>query len=617
MTFWAWTIFLLTIGYSIFDGVRRTRGTKDLEGFFAAGRSIPWWAAGLSVMATQLSAITIIGGVGMGHERGLEWVQFYFALPFAMIVLCAWFVPMYRRHPILTAYEFLERRFGPVTRSLTSLTFLVSRCLAFAIVLYAPAVVFSVMTGLGITPTIWVTGVLTTAYTVIGGIGGVVWTDVKQMLLIALGITICLVFLLWDTCHQLGFGGVLSTLGAAGKMNAFEVSNTTWSLLPVRVGVDAPASFWEDKYNVWTGLFGTLFLFLSYFGCDQSQVQSILTSKSIGSSRRALLMSAFAKVPLQLLVLFLGALLYLHHSLGAEPLLYQPQDQVAATTLQGDTRQEFAQVAAQHADAVQRRRDGLRAIAAGDAGEVHFADYRAAVTAAATARASAQSLLGHEPDDRDTNYIFPDYLFRELPKPLLGLMLGAIFAAAISSAAGALSSLTGASMIDFHRRWIAPDADQRTALRHSRIVMACWGLLATAAADWLGGGPLLERVNEIGSWFYGSILGVFVLALCVPRAGGTAASIGLASGLLLVVVEHLTFKFAYLWDNLIGCIGCVVVGGVVAIWVPRRAAAEAPTPAPAEPPPPLGSWRRTYVAVAVAAVCVMLALWFLTARWNR
>ncbi len=154
MNLWAWTIFLLTIGYTIFDGVRRTRGTKDLEGFFAAGRSIPWWAAGLSVMATQLSAITIIGGVGMGHERGLEWVQFYFALPFAMIVLCIWFVPMYRRHPILTAYEYLERRFGPVTRSLTSLAFLTSRCLAFAIVLYAPAVVFSVMADRDITTTI-------------------------------------------------------------------------------------------------------------------------------------------------------------------------------------------------------------------------------------------------------------------------------------------------------------------------------------------------------------------------------------------------------------------------------------------------------------------------------
>ncbi|MEO6595937.1 MAG: sodium:solute symporter [Planctomycetota bacterium] len=619
MTFWAWAIFLLTIGYSIWDGVRRTRGTKDLEGFFAAGRSIPWWAAGLSVMATQLSAITIIGGVGMGHENGLEWVQFYFALPFAMIVLCIWFVPMFRRHPILTAYEFLERRFGPVTRSLTSLMFLVSRCLAFAIVLYAPAVVFSVMTGLSITPTIWITGLLTTTYTVIGGIGGVVWTDVKQMLLIAFGVTVCLVFLLYDTCGQLGFGGVFEALGAAGKMNPVEITNSGWSLLPVAVGTDAPPSFWEDKYNLWTGLFGTLFLFLSYFGCDQSQVQSILTSKSVGASRRALLMSAFAKVPLQLVVLLLGALLYLHHSLGDEPLLFRPMDQEQAAQLVGTAKQDFELIAGQHAEAARQRAEGLRAIAAGTADTTQLAAYHDAVVAAAKARKSAQLLLERDAGDLDTNFIFPRYLFRELPKPLLGLMLGAIFAAAISSAAGALSSLTGASMIDFYRRWLAPATDQRTALRHSRIVMFCWGIAATAAADWLGGGPLLERVNEIGSWFYGSILGVFLLAIFVPRASGTAASAGLLCGFGLVLLEHATFKFAYLWDNLIGCVGCLLVGGVVTVLAPRRPAPETAASAPPvdEPPPPLGSWARTYSTVAVLAIAVMAALWFATVLWNR
>ena len=220
MSFWAWAVFLVATLYTIWDGVRRTVGSKTMEGFFAAGRSIPWWAAGLSVMATQLSAITLIGGVGMGYENGLEWVQFYFALPFAMVVLCIWFVPLFFFFKQKTAYEYLERRFGPVTRSLTSAAFLLSRCLAFAVVLYAPAVVFSVMTGMSVTTTVWVTGILTTAYTVLGGVGGVVWTDVKQMVVIVLGIVVCIGVLLWDTLGQLGAGGVLSALGAAGKLNA-------------------------------------------------------------------------------------------------------------------------------------------------------------------------------------------------------------------------------------------------------------------------------------------------------------------------------------------------------------------------------------------------------------
>jgi Na+/proline symporter len=561
VTFSAWVVFLLVTLYTIWDGVRRSRGARDLEGFFAASRSIPWWAAGLSVMATQLSAITIIGGVGLGYEHGLEWVQFYFALPFAMVILCIWFVPAFRRHPILTAYEYLERRFGPVTRSLTSATFLVSRCLAFAVVLYAPAVVFSVMTGLPIEPTIWITGLLTTAYTVAGGIGGVVWTDVKQMSIIVLGIFTCLGVLLWELVGELSFGGVLSSLGAAGRLNAVEVTNPSWTFAAVGADGDATHSFWKDKYNLWTGLFGTVFLFLSYFGCDQSQVQSILTSRSAGASRRALLVSAFTKVPLQLLVLFLGGLLFLHHALGREKLLFQPGDEVLAQALDADARARYEDASARHAGAVRVRADLLRAIAAGDEDTETSAAYRAAVGEAARARRDARDALG-APDD--SNYVLPDFLFGELPKPLLGLMLAAIFAAAISSAAGALSSLTSATMVDFYRRWVRPHASERAALRTSRIAMTCWGVAATAAAVSLGGGELLERVNEVGSWFYGSILGVFVLALAVPKAGGRAASTGLIAGLLAVFAVHNTMQVAFLWYNLIGCAACVAAGGAVA-----------------------------------------------------
>jgi Na+/proline symporter len=603
----AWIVFLAVTGYTIWDGVRRSRGAKDLEGFFAAGRSIPWWAAGLSVMATQLSAITILSGVGLGYENGPEWVQVYFALPFAMIVLCIWFVPAIRQHPILTAYEFLERRFGPVTRALTSLAFLLSRCLAFAVVLYAPAVVFSVMTGMPIGPTVWVTGLATTAYTVIGGTGGVVWTDVKQMLLIFAGVFVCFVWLAWDTTTQLGVGDAVLALGTANKLDALQVWDPQWTFDPTAGG----NSFWADRYNLWTGLFGTLCLFLSYFGCDQSQVQSVLTSKSADASRSALLMSAFTKVPLQMLVLLLGSLLWLHHSLAKEPLLFQPQEQSLAKELEGPHREQLATATASHQQASERRTRALQALAADTAGA--DAELRESTAAAAAARKAARAAIhasevaaGRRAQDQqpnESNYIFPHFLFHEVPAPLLGLMLAAIFAAAISSAAGALSSLTSATMVDFYRRWLRPDGDDRQTLRRSRIVMAIWGTAATAAATSLGDGPLLERVNEIGSWFYGSILGVFLLALFVPRATELAASTGLVAGLLTVVAGKYLLKVAYLWDNVIGAVGCVGTGLLVAMLAPGPRLTSA---APVEPVS--RAWALTYWKVAALAVLVMIVL---------
>lgn len=584
MNWVAWAVFAAVTLYTIWDGVRRTAGAKTMDAFFAAGRSIPWWAAGLSVMATQLSAITLIGGVGMGYENGLEWVQFYFALPFAMVVLCVWFVPMYRKSPVLTAYEFLERRFSPSTRALTSLAFLLSRCLAFSVVLYAPAVVFSAMTGLDITVTVWVTGLLTTAYTVVGGVGGVVWTDVKQMAIIVLGIAACLATLLVDVAGELGLSGALRALGAAGKLNAVEAHDPVWSYVPALVGESASGSFWADKYNLWNGLFGTFFLFLSYFGCDQSQVQSILTSKSQDASRRALLMSAFTKVPLQLVVLLLGGLLFLHRAAGDEPLLYDPAHEARAASLQGPARERFDAARNEHTEASALRKQLMARVAAGGAdGEAAAAPYRDATKRAAAARKAARDALFD--DERaaakargeefktpgDGNYVFPRFLFSEMPKPVLGLLVAAIFAAAISSAAGALSSLTAATMVDFHRRWLAPTASEQSSLRTSKLVMAGWGVAATAAAVQFGDGPLLEKVNEVGSFFYGSILGVFVLALAVPRAGGAAATAGLLTGLGAIAVVHATMQFAFLWYNLIGCVVCVATGALVSVVAPRRA----------------------------------------------
>jgi uncharacterized sodium:solute symporter family permease YidK len=303
-------------------------------------------------------------------------------------------------------------------------------------------------------------------------------------------------------------------------------------------------------------------------------VQSLLSSKSVDSSRRALLMSAFTKVPLQLLVMLLGGLLFLHHGLGTEPLLFDPEHEAkreARQELPAPQQERLAAAEVAHEQARAQRRAALLEVAAGD--PTATARLQAATLAASNARKEARQVVQPAKDrQKDSNYIFTDYLFREVPKPILGLMIAAIFAAAISSAAGALSSLTSATMIDFYRRWLAPAADDQRAVRTSRFVMAFWGLAATAFAVSLDDGPLLEKVNEIGSFFYGSILGVFLLALFVRTADGRAASVGLVGGLVVTFAVHATMHIAFLWYNLVGAFACVGLGVLSSLVAPQRRA---------------------------------------------
>ena len=560
MSFIDWTVFALFLAYVIWDGIRRSRGTATLEGYFAGGRSIPWWAAGLSVMATQASAITVIGTTGQGHDGGMEFVQTYFGLPFAMVLLCIFMVPLYRKSPILTAYEFLERRYGPETRSLASLIFLVSRCLAFGLVILAPAIVLSQMLGWSIEVTVICVGALTTVYTMIGGVHAVIWTDVKQMLVILGGLLLCLGILLYHVLGQIDFGGALSVLGATGKLGALEVAPESTNFVPRLAGAEGPKSFWEEKYNVWSGLIGGLFLHLSYFGCDQSQVQRILTNPTARESRMALLMSAFAKVPMQLVVLFIGVLLYLFYALGGSPLLFNPSDREAAKTVP-----EIVAIQADYEAVGEIRRElALRLGRGEELTDEEYAAFRAAVQEAASLRVAAREAIHGEQASKkkDTNFIFPHFIFENLPPVLLGLIVAAIFAAAMSSSDSALNSLTAASVVDFYRRWVRPDASEAQSLRMSRFITVFWGVGATTAAIWLGNsGSVVEVINKVGSYFYGPLLGVFALAILMPRAGRRAGFLGLLGGMVSVLVVANTLEVAFLWYNVVGAVGVLAVGG--------------------------------------------------------
>ncbi|MEC7726600.1 MAG: hypothetical protein VYD05_13860 [Planctomycetota bacterium] len=580
-----WLVFFAFLGYVVWDGARRRTKTNDLEGYYAGGRKIPWWAAGLSIMATQASAITVIGTTGQGHDGGMEFVQSYFGLPFAMVLLCIFLVPYFRSRNVLTPYELLEDRFGPASRTLASLIFLCSRCLALGAVIYAPSVALSAVLGVNTMLAVFLIGALTTTYTMLGGVSAVIWTDVKQMAVILVGLVIVFVMLLRDLLPEFGsFQTMLEVAGAADKLGALEVTPAHDGLLPrthaeVAAGEGDP-SFWEEKYNVWAGLFGGLFLHLSYFGCDNSQAQRLLTSPDADQSKKSLLMSAFAKVPMQGFILLIGVLMWLFYATHEQPMLFKP-DHVAKAESPALAPQ-VAQLQARFDDAHDERKAAMLALAARDDRPAESlaatARYQRAVRDLDEVRREARILVGGKVDgdgaprdDKDTNNIFCRYVLDQMPPILLGLIIAAIFAAAMSSIDSVLNALSGATVVDIYRRWVRPDASEAQSLRVGRYVTLFWGVTATfTALFFAGGGSIIEMINRVGSWFYGSLLGIFVMALFFRRAGDLAGALGLCGGMAAVVLVHNTVKVQFLWYNVVGLAGVLVVGGLTALVAKRR-----------------------------------------------
>jgi SSS family transporter len=580
-----WVVFFAFLGYVVWDGARRRSKAGDLEGYYAGGRKIPWWAAGLSIMATQASAITVIGTTGQGHDGGMEFVQSYFGLPFAMVLLCIFLVPYFRSRNVLTPYELLEDRFGPASRTLASLIFLCSRCLALGAVIYAPSVALSAILGVDTMLAVFLIGGLTTAYTMLGGVSAVIWTDVKQMSVILVGLVVVFATLLSDLLPEFGsFSKMLDVAGAADKLGALEVTPAHDGLLPrthadVAAGEGAP-SFWEEKYNVWAGLFGGLFLHLSYFGCDNSQAQRLLTSADADQSKKSLLMSAFAKVPMQAFILLIGVLMWLFYATHEQPMLFKPEHVVKAESPQ--LAPQVAQLQARFDAAHAERKASMLALAArDDRPEESLAAttrYQRAVLDLETIRRQARTLVGGKEDaagaprdDKDTNNIFCRYVLDQMPPVLLGLIIAAIFAAAMSSIDSVLNALSGATVVDLYRRWIRPDATDAQSLRVGRAVTLFWGVTATfTALFFAGGGSIIEMINRVGSWFYGSLLGIFVMALFFRRAGDLAGALGLCGGMAAVVLVHNTVKVQFLWYNVVGLAGVLLVGGLTSLFARRR-----------------------------------------------
>ncbi|MDE0357458.1 MAG: sodium:solute symporter [Gammaproteobacteria bacterium] len=554
-----WLIVVAYVTYVLVDGVRRARGTTEVEGYFLANRSLPWWAVGLSVMATQLSAVTMIGTTGQGATDGLRFVQFYFGLPLAMVLLGVTLVPFLRGAGVFTAYEYLERRFGPRTRALTAFLFLLSRGMSCGVIIAAPAVVFSAVFGWPLLWCVALIGVPTVAYTMLGGIQAVTWADVKQMVLIVVALLAVVVVLV--VRMPVSPGEALHIAGATGRLRVFDFSFTV-----------------TETYTFWSGLIGGTFLMLSYFGTDQSQVQRYLAAKSVGAARTSLLMSAYWKIPLQALVLLVGVMVFVYYQFQPPPLLFNPAHENAVAEVRGT---EYATLQGRYGEALALREDaarraaGLAATADGDAaGQAALDEFRGRETTVQEIRAEALAMAEEVTGEasRDVNYIIPRFVLGELPIGLAGLFIAAIIAAAMSSISSELNSLSTTSIIDFYRRWFRPEASDAHYLAVSKAATAFWGVFACFVALYaVSLGSLIEVVNRFGSFFYGSILGVFLLAM-VPRARAAGAFVGLLVG--MGAVAAVTFgapDVSFLWHNVIGALTVVGVGVVLSLRGAARA----------------------------------------------
>jgi SSS family transporter len=540
-----WLVVVAYIGWVVVDGLRRSKGTDKVDGYFLANRSLPWWAVGLSVMATQMSAVTMVGTTGQGYLTGLRFVQFYFGLPLAMIILSVTVVPFFTRARVYTAYEYLERRFDVRTRSLASFLFLMGRAFSLGVTLAAPAVVMSAILGWTLPVTVLVICLPMIIYTTIGGVQAVAWTDVKQMFVVVGGMLAAVVILLYSILHNVTFGQALQLAGATGRLKAVDFSFDL-----------------NEGYTFWSGMIGGLFLMLAYFGCDQSQVQRYLTAKSIAEARQSLLMSAYVKIPLQLLILTSGVLVFLFYLFHAPPMLFNQayDSQVAASP----RASEYAALRQDFASEFELRRG---AATRGDRAAFLASDSRVR-----SIRARAADIVRQATGDErysDVNYVFPTFITTQLPVGLVGLMIAAIFVAAMSASGGELNALATATIIDFYRRHWVKDAPETHYLRVSRLATVFWGLFACVVAMYAANqGSLIEVVNRYGSIYYGSLLGVFILAILTTRANATGAFWGLIAGMAVVLTIAWTLPIAFLWHNLIGAVVVVVVGLAISFVVP-------------------------------------------------
>jgi solute:Na+ symporter, SSS family len=556
-----WAVLLGTLVGIAAYGVWRTRHVRSLSTYLRGDAAIGWGTIGLSVMATQASAITFLSIPGQGFESGIGFVQNYFGLPLALIIVCAVFLPMYRRLNVFTAYQFLGQRFDEKTRLLGAGLFLVQRGLAAGVTIYAPAIIISTMLGWRLDLVVVFTGLLVLVYTVTGGSEAVALTHRWQVAVIWAGMVTAVIVLLLRLPAGLGLNGAARVAGALGKLQAVD-----FSLDPSR------------RYTVWTGVFGGLFLSLSYFGTDQSQVQRYIAGPSLRNSRLGLMFNAVLKIPMQFVILVLGALLFVFYQFVPPPVFF---NQAEWRRHAQDGR--FRAIEAEYAGAVAQSQSAIRgwleARASDDAARA--ASARAAMVTASdrahAIRAEAKSALAAvdpRAKTKDSDYVFITFILTQLPHGAVGLLLAVMFSAALSSTASELAALGTTTTIDVwrHLRPLAADDEARN-VRVARRFTLLWGAVAVGFALFAGFAEnLIEAINILGSIFYGVLLGLFLVAFFLRGVGGTAVFLAAAAAEALVIAMYFSLNIGYLWYNLIGCAACIVLSLALQAALPPRPA---------------------------------------------
>jgi Na+/proline symporter len=542
-----WTVLAGSLVAVVLYGLWRGRGSDTTQKYLLANRSMPWYAMALSIMATQASAISFISTTGQGYADGMRFVQLYLGLPLAMILVAAFVVPRFHRARVYTAYEYLERRFDSKTRALASIVFLLLRGLSAGVALSAPAIVLTVIFGWPHQATSLVMGLLVVLYTVSGGIAAVTWTDFLQMLIMTAGLFAALLSAISLLPEGVGFGEALSLAGAAGRLNP-----AVWTFNP------------DDRYTIFSGLLGGMFLMLAYFGCDQSQVQRYLTGRDEEQSKLSLLFNAVAKIPMQFFILLTGVMVLMFHVWVKPPMIFhrEAERQVRSSAA-------YAGLSARYDAAFEARRAAAssRDLEAFEAGHREFEAVRAEAQKEA-ARVRGESRFN------DTNYIFLGFVTNYLPAGLAGLIMAAIFAAAMSTISAEVNSLATVTVIDVYQRFVKPGMTDRHYLLASRWFTAFWGVVAVAMAEFATGlGSLVEAVNIVGSYFYGALLGVFILAFFFPRVNGTGAFAGILAGEALIVAVSQFTNVSFLWFNVLAPVAVVTAGLAVSVFTRDRRAA--------------------------------------------
>jgi SSS family transporter len=546
MTALDWAVLVLSTATIIGWGLWKNRHTASSDEFLRGGYSLRWPTIGLSVMATQASAITFLSTPGQAYEDGLRFVQFYFGLPLAMVLISAVFIPIYYRLKVTTAYEYLEARFDLKTRLLGAFLFLVQRGLASGITLYAPAIILSAIMGWPLESTVWTMGVLVIVYTVTGGAAAVSQTGKHQMVVMLGGMVVTAGVILWRLPEGISPGAAADVAGAFGRLN------------PVSFAFD-----WNDRYNFWSGITGGFFLALSYFGTDQSQVGRYLSGKSITESRLGLLFNGVLKIPMQFLILSVGVLVFVFYQFTAPPLLFN--DALRERAMKTGAAAELTALETKWGEVHAKKRAEVERYLAQPEGQRDRAPLLSAAKDSAALRAEARAVVARAvpgAETKDSDYIFIGFVKRWLPSGLLGLLVTVIFAAAMSSIASELAALGATTTNDFYRRLKRRKPDDREVLKVSRLFTVGWGLVAIAFASFAALiDNLIQAVNILGSLFYGTVLGLFVVAFFVKRVQGHAVFFAGLGAQATVLALYWTTKIGYLWFNVIGC-GLVVVLGL-------------------------------------------------------